>query len=102
MALYLVEHQHSAETCPTKSADMMLMLGKHVTQMTADQFGIKIQADVVHPGEHRLLMVRGGLAGTVDEYEAVRHGRNSGGEAHEELRRGHRNRHLLIRRAPVM
>lgn len=69
MALYLVEHQHSAETCPTKSADMMLMLGKHVMQITADQFGIKIHADVVHPGEHRLLMVlEAGSQASVDEY----------------------------------
>lgn len=69
MALFLVEHQHSAETCPTKNRDMMLMLGKHVTQMTADQFGIKIQADVVHPGEHRLLMVlEADAQATVDEY----------------------------------
>jgi len=57
MALFLVEHQHSADTCPTKNREMMLMLGKHVTQETADQFGVRIQADVVHPGEHRMMMV---------------------------------------------
>ena len=57
MALYLIEHKHSAETCPTKNRDMMLMLGKHVSQMTADEFGVKIHADVVHPGEHRMMMV---------------------------------------------
>jgi hypothetical protein len=57
MPLYLVEHRHTAETCPTKNRDMMLMLGKHVSQETADQFGIRIQADVVHPGEHRMMMV---------------------------------------------
>jgi hypothetical protein len=57
MPLYFVEHKHSAETCPTKDRDMMLMLGDHVTQKTADTFGIKIHADVVHPGEHRMMMV---------------------------------------------
>ena len=57
MALYLIEHRHSAETCPTKNREMMLMLGQHVMQETADQFGIKIKADVVHPGEHRMMMV---------------------------------------------
>jgi uncharacterized protein with GYD domain len=36
---------------------MMLMLGQHVTQDTADKFGIKIHADVVHRGEHRMMMV---------------------------------------------
>jgi hypothetical protein len=57
MALYLVEHKHNAETCPTKNREMMLMLGQHVTQETADKFGVKIHADVVHRGEHRMMMV---------------------------------------------
>ena len=57
MPLYLIEHRHSAETCPTKNRDMMLMLGKHVSQPAADEFGVKIHADVVHPGEHRMMMV---------------------------------------------
>jgi uncharacterized protein with GYD domain len=35
----------------------MLMLGSHVTQATADKFGVKIHADVVHPGEHRMMMI---------------------------------------------
>ena len=34
-----------------------MMLGDHVTQKTADTFGVKIHADVVHPGEHRMMMV---------------------------------------------
>jgi hypothetical protein len=57
MPLYFVEHTHAAETCPTRDRDMMLMLGDHVTQKNADKFGVKIQADIVHPGEHRMMMV---------------------------------------------
>ena len=57
MPLYFVEHTHSADTCPTRDRDMMLMLGDHVTQKNADKFGVKIHADVVHPGEHRMMMV---------------------------------------------
>jgi len=57
MPLYFVEHQHSAETCPTQNREMMMMLGKHVSQPNADTFGIRILSDVVHPGEHRLNMV---------------------------------------------
>jgi hypothetical protein len=57
MPLYFVEHKHTAETCPTKQPDMMRMLGQHVTQANADTFGIKIHADVVHPGEHWMNMV---------------------------------------------
>lgn len=57
MALFLIEHRHSAATCPTKNREMMMMLGKHVTQPTADTFGVRIHADLVHPGEHRMMMV---------------------------------------------
>jgi hypothetical protein len=57
MPLYFVEHTHTAESCPTKDREMMLMLGNHVTQTSADKFGIKIHADVVHPGEHRMMMI---------------------------------------------
>lgn len=57
MPLYFVEHRHTAETCPTRQPDMMRMLGSHVTQPSADKFGVKIIADVVHPGEHWMNMV---------------------------------------------
>jgi hypothetical protein len=57
MPLYFVEHKHAAETCPTKDRNMMAMLGQHVSQENASKFGITIQTDVVHPGEHRLNMV---------------------------------------------
>ncbi len=57
MPLYFVEHHHTAETCPTQQPDMMRMLGNHVTQPSADKFGVKIIADVVHPGEHWMSMV---------------------------------------------
>lgn len=71
MALFLVEHRHAADTCPTKNRDMMLMLGQHVTQASADQFGVKIHADVVHPGEHRMMMVlEADEQGPVDQYMA--------------------------------
>ena len=71
MALYLIEHRHSADTCPTKNREMMLMLGKHVTQISADDFGVKIHADVVHPGEHRMMMVlEASDRGPIDNYMA--------------------------------
>jgi hypothetical protein len=57
MSLYFVEHRHSAEACPTKVREQMLMLGQHVSQENADTFGIKIHSDIVHPGEHRMMMV---------------------------------------------
>ncbi|MDP9236791.1 MAG: sulfite oxidase [Chloroflexota bacterium] len=57
MPLYFVEHHHTAAACPTQQPEMLQMLGKHVTQPSADKFGVKIIADVVHPGEHWMNMV---------------------------------------------
>ena len=57
MPLYFVEHRHTAETCPTQQPEMMKMLGQHVTQGNADTYDIRILADVVHPGEHKMTMV---------------------------------------------
>lgn len=57
MSLYFVEHRHTAETCPTRDRNMMTMLGQHVSQQNADKYGIRIQADVVHPGEHWMNLV---------------------------------------------
>jgi hypothetical protein len=71
MSLYFVEHKHSAETCPTQDRDMMLMLGQHVTQENADSFGIRIRSDIVHPGEHRMMMVlEAGSREPVDKFVA--------------------------------
>ncbi len=69
MPLYFVEHHHTAETCPTRQPEMIQMLGKHVTQSTADEYSIHIVADVVHPGEHWMNMVLEAPAQErVDEY----------------------------------
>lgn len=57
MPLYLADHKHTAETCPTQQPEMMQMLGQHVSQENASKFGITIQSDVVIPGEHHLMMV---------------------------------------------
>ncbi|MEX2245896.1 MAG: DUF3303 family protein [Dehalococcoidia bacterium] len=71
MALFFVEHRHTAETCPTRQPEMMAMLGKHVTQATADGYGIKIHADVVHPGEHWMnLVLEADSQAKVEEYVA--------------------------------
>ena len=71
MSLFLVEHRHTEETCPTKDRDMMLMLGQHVTQPAADKYGVKIHADVVHRGEHRMMMVlEADSQSTVEKYVA--------------------------------
>ncbi len=57
MPIYFVEHKHTAETCPTKQPEMMKMLGQHTTQENASKFAIRIQSDIVYPGEHRMNLV---------------------------------------------
>ena len=57
MPLYFVEHKHRDDTCPTQNKEMMAGLGVHVTQATADKYGVRIHSDVVHPGEHTLNLV---------------------------------------------
>ncbi len=57
MALYLVQHEHREEVCPTANVQMMMALGQHVTQESADKFGVKIHSDIVLPGKHHLMMV---------------------------------------------
>jgi uncharacterized protein with GYD domain len=57
MPLYLADHRHTAETCPTQQPEMMQMLGQHVSQENAGKFGVTIQSDVVIPGDHHMMMV---------------------------------------------
>lgn len=57
MPLYFLEHRHTAETCPTAKPDMLRMLGAHVRPDNASKLDIKIHSDIVHPGEHRMMMV---------------------------------------------
>lgn len=57
MPLFLADHKHTAETCPTSQPEMMQMLGQHVSQENASKFGITIHSDVVIPGEHHMMMV---------------------------------------------
>lgn len=57
MALYLVQHTHTAEACPTKNLDMVRQLAGHVTQANAERHGVKILADWVNEPEHTVLLV---------------------------------------------
>ncbi|HUU14261.1 MAG TPA: hypothetical protein VM182_11215 [Terriglobia bacterium] len=48
MPQYLVQHTHTAETCPTKNPEMVRQLASHVTQANAAKYGVKILADWVN------------------------------------------------------
>ncbi|MDP3767516.1 MAG: DUF3303 family protein [Dehalococcoidia bacterium] len=57
MPLYLVEHTHPVETCPTKNPDMVRQLAAHVTEENAAKYGVKIQADFVREADHTVILV---------------------------------------------
>lgn len=57
MALYLVQHTHTAEKCPTKNPDLVRQLSSHVTPANASKFGVKILADWVNENEHSVVLV---------------------------------------------
>jgi hypothetical protein len=45
MSLFVVRHQHTAETCPAKDPAMGAMLLKHLSPANARKFGVNIQGD---------------------------------------------------------
>ncbi len=57
MPMYLVEHTHPADSCPTKNLDMVRQLADHVTQANADKYGVKILADFVREVDHTVILV---------------------------------------------
>ena len=57
MPLYLVQHTHTAESCPTKNPETVRQLSSHVTQSNASKYGVKILADWVYEPEHTVILV---------------------------------------------
>ena len=57
MALFLIEHRHTDETCPTHNLDMVRALCTHVTRENAERYGVKLLADWVNEPEHRVIFV---------------------------------------------
>jgi len=57
MATYLVEHQHTDESCPAQSPESATMMENLVLgEERLRQLGIKIREDAKVSGEHRLLI----------------------------------------------
>ena len=57
MPMFLVEHTHSEQTCPTRNLDMVRALAGHVTDENAAKFGVKILADFVREVDHTVILV---------------------------------------------
>ena len=57
MPMFLVEHTHPAESCPTKNLDMVRQLASHVTDANAEKYGVKVLADFVREVDHTVILV---------------------------------------------
>ena len=57
MALFLIEHHHTAETCPTRNPDMVRALRGHVTRENAERMSVSLPADWVNEPEHTVVLV---------------------------------------------
>ena len=55
--LFLIEHNHSPETCPTRNPDMVRALRAHVRPENAERMGLKLLADWANEPEHKVVMV---------------------------------------------
>ncbi|HEX6511770.1 MAG TPA: DUF3303 family protein [Chloroflexota bacterium] len=84
MALYVVRHQHPAESCPAMNPEMGQMLLQHLSDSSAANAGISINGEAVVNNEHTLYLILEAdaenrvkefmqpfsMAGTVDVYPA--------------------------------
>ena len=57
MGMYVVEHSHTAESCPAGDAQMGPMLLAHVAPPNAEQFGVQIIGDAVVDGGHTYVVI---------------------------------------------
>jgi hypothetical protein len=57
MALFLIEHSHTSETCPTRDPNMVRMLRAHVSDENAASMGIKILGDWASEPEHHVVFI---------------------------------------------
>jgi DMSO/TMAO reductase YedYZ molybdopterin-dependent catalytic subunit len=57
MGLFVVRHQHAAESCPAQDPYMGAMLLNHLSRPNVRQHGVKIQGEAIVHGEHTLYFI---------------------------------------------
>ncbi len=57
MSLFVVQHKHSAETCPAGDPQMGPMLLKHLSPPSAAGFGVTVEGEAVLDGLHTLYLI---------------------------------------------
>jgi hypothetical protein len=57
MSLFLVKHQHTAETCPAGHPQMGPMLLQHLSAPNASKFGVNVHSEAVVDGAHTFYLI---------------------------------------------
>ncbi len=57
MALFVVQHKHSSETCPACSKEMGGMLLAHLSAKNAESCGLKIKGEAVINGAYTMYLI---------------------------------------------
>jgi hypothetical protein len=57
MPLFLIEHSHTSETCPTRDPNMVRMLRDHVSEENAAKMGVTILGDWASEPEHQVVFI---------------------------------------------
>ncbi|HKS90806.1 MAG TPA: DUF3303 family protein [Tepidiformaceae bacterium] len=57
MALFVVQHEHTRETCPAQDPQMGQMLLQQLSPQNAATFGVTIHSDAVVDGGHALYAI---------------------------------------------
>jgi len=71
MSMFVVKHQHAAETCPAGDPQMGPMLAQYVSAANAEKFGLKLEGEAVINGGHTLyLILHAPEQGKIEEYMA--------------------------------
>ena len=57
MPLFLIDHRHTDDTCPTRNPDLVRALRSHVTPENAQSLGVPLLADWVNEPDHHVVIV---------------------------------------------
>ncbi len=57
MALFVVRHQHAAESCPAQDPYRGAMLLNHLSRPNVRQHGVEIKSEAIIQGEHTLFLI---------------------------------------------
>jgi hypothetical protein len=57
MPLFVVKHEHPAETCPAGHPQMGPMLLQHVAPSNAVKFGVNVHGEAVVDGAHTFFLI---------------------------------------------